>query len=43
MYLYLCTERSEVRVTMHNSFVVSVVVCGMMMKGMEKLKSGAGP
>ena len=48
VYLYLCTERSEVRVTGYVNIVFVVcVVCGMMMMMMmmvirEKVKSGAG-
>ena len=40
-YLYSVREKVEVRVTV--SVTVCVVLCGMMMmKGREKVKSGAG-
>ena len=39
-YLYSVLEKVEVRVTV--SVTVRVVLCGMMMKGREKVKPGAG-
>ena len=40
VYLHLCTERSEVKVTEYVIIFVMCVVCGMM-KGREKVKFGA--
>ena len=45
VFLYLCTERIEVRVTVCVIVLYcKYVVCGMMMmmKGWEKMKPGAG-
>ena len=43
VYLYLCIERSKVRVTVCVLVFVVCVVCGkMMMKEREKVKPGAG-
>ena len=39
-YLYSVREKVEVRVTV--SLTVCVVLCGMVMKGSEKVKPGAG-
>ena len=39
VYQYLCTEKSEVSVCV--IVFVACVVCGMMMKGKEKVKTGA--
>ena len=41
-YLYSVREKVEVRVTVSVTVCVVVVLCGMMMKGREKVKSGAG-
>ena len=38
-YLYSVLEKVEVRVTV---CVTVIVLCGMMMKGREKVKPGAG-
>ena len=42
VYLYLCTERSEVRETVSVTVFVVCAVCGMMMKQREKVKLCAG-
>ena len=42
-YLYSALEKVEVRVTVNVTVcVVLIVLCGMMMKGREKAKPGAG-
>ena len=42
-YLYSVLEKVEVRVTVSVTVcVVLYVLCGMMMKGREKVKPGAG-
>ena len=41
-YLYSIWEKVEVRVTSVNVLCSVVVLCGMMMKGREKVKPGAG-
>ena len=43
-YLYSVLEKVEVRMTVCVTVLCSVIVlCGMMMKGREKVKPGAGP
>ena len=42
-YLYSVREKVEVRVNVSFNWLCSVIVlCGMMMKGREKVKPGAG-
>ena len=42
-YLYRVLEKVEVRVTVSVNCLCSVIVlCGMMMKGREKVQPGAG-
>ena len=41
-YLYSVLEKVEVRVTVSVTVCGVTVLCGMMMKGREKVKSGAG-
>ena len=43
-YLYSVREKVEVRVTVSvtNCLCSVIVLCGMMMKGREKVKPGAG-
>ena len=41
-YLYSVLEEIEVRMTMCNCLCTETVLCGMMMKGREKVKPGAG-
>ena len=41
-YLYSVREKVEVRVTKCNCLYSVIVLCGMMMKGSEKVKPGAG-
>ena len=40
-YLYSVVENVEVRVTVCNCLCSVIVLCGMMMKGREKVKPGA--
>ena len=40
-YLYSVLEKVEVRVTLCVTVCVVIVLCAMMMKGREKVKSGA--
>ena len=41
-YMYSVLEKVEVRVTKCNCLYSVIVLCGMMMKGREKVKPGAG-
>ena len=41
-YLYSVREKVEVRVTKCNCLCSVILLCGMMMKGREKVKPGAG-
>ena len=41
-YLYSVLETVEVRVTMCNCLCSVIVLCGMIMKGREKMKPGSG-
>ena len=41
-YLYSVLEKVEVRVTVSVTVCVVLLLCGMMMKGREKVKPGAG-
>ena len=41
-YLYSVLEKVEVRMTMCNCLCSVIVLCGMVMKGREKVKPGAG-
>ena len=41
-YLYSVLEKVEVRVTVSVTLCRVIVLCGMMMKGREKVKPGAG-
>ena len=41
-YLYSVREKVEVRVTKCNCLCSVIVLCGMRMKGREKVKPGAG-
>ena len=40
-YLYSIREKVEVRMTVSVAVCVVIVLCGMMMKGREKVKPGA--
>ena len=42
VYLYSVLEEVEVRMTVCVTVCVVIVLCGMMMKGREKVKPGAG-
>ena len=38
VYLYLCSERSDIRVTVCVTVFILRVECGMVMKGRKKVK-----
>ena len=42
VFLYSVLEKVEVRMTVSNCLCSVIVLCGMMMKGREKVKPGAG-